>query len=72
MNGPTLRQELTPIEYQLTAWVATGLSVVEIAKMLGRNYKGVHASLARIYEKTNLSDSLELATRYAWERMEEK
>jgi DNA-binding NarL/FixJ family response regulator len=68
--GPTLKQELTPNQYFLCGLLALGWTHEEIARYLGRSYYGVKRSFEKIRGRSGASDKLELATRYAWERME--
>ena len=70
MYGPSLKEELSPSEYRLVSLIAAGLSVKQIAGLLGRTVGGAREQLKKIQEKTDTCSKLELAVRYAWELKE--
>lgn len=70
MNGPTLKQELTPKQYELVGLLSLGYDYRQIGFRVGRSHQGVRESFRHIHERAGTADKLELATRFAWERME--
>lgn len=70
MIGPTLKQELNAREYELCGLLVLGYTLPQIAFRVGRSPGPMRHTFARMYEKTGTADQLELAVRFAWERME--
>ncbi len=59
--GFRVRQRLSPIDLRIISLVVQGLKNREIAFRLGSTEQGVKNSLRRIFDKTGVSDRLELA-----------
>lgn len=66
----TLRDELTPRQYELVGLLALGYTFDQIAFRINRAPGPLKHKLSEIYEITGTADRLELATRFAWERKE--
>lgn len=64
-----LRDELTAKEFERAGLLTLGLSLKDIASIVGLSQEGVRLRFKEIYRKTGTSDKLELAVRYAWEEM---
>ena len=66
----TLRQLLTPRQFEIAGLVRYGLSNPEIAKLLGVCEATVHASLIRSFARAGCDNRTMLAVRYALENQE--
>lgn len=62
-----LRDELTAKEFERAGLLTLGLSLKDIAGVVGMSQFGIRNAFRKMYEKTGTSDKLELAVRYAWE-----
>jgi DNA-binding NarL/FixJ family response regulator len=67
--GQTLKDELTPLEYERAGLLVIGLDYRSIAMITGRTVYTIRDSFRKMFEKTDTADSLELAVRYAHELM---
>lgn len=63
----TLRQLLSPRQFEIAGLVRYGLSNPEIAKLLGVCEATVHASLIRSFARAGCDNRTMLAVRYALE-----
>jgi DNA-binding NarL/FixJ family response regulator len=68
--GPTLKQELTPRQYELCGLLFLGWTIRDIGQFLGRSNVAIWRAFRKIHERAGTADKLELATRFAWERMD--
>jgi DNA-binding NarL/FixJ family response regulator len=59
--GFRVRQRLSPLDFRIIGLVVQGYRNREIALRLGRTEQGIKNSLRRIFDKTGVSDRLELA-----------
>ena len=66
----TLRQLLTPRQFEIAGLVRYGLSNSAIAKLLGVCEATVHASLIRSFARAGCDNRTMLAVRYALENQE--
>lgn len=57
----SLCQELSPREHEVALWIGRGLSNKRIAREMGVTERTVKAHLSNIFQKTPVSDRLELA-----------
>jgi DNA-binding NarL/FixJ family response regulator len=61
MVGLRVRRRLSQLELRIIAFVVQGLKNREIASHLGSTEQGIKNSMRRIFDKTGVSDRLELA-----------
>lgn len=66
-----LRDELTAKEFERVGLLTLGLSLKDIASIVGISEFASRNAFRKMYEKTGTSDKLELAVRYAWEEFTE-
>lgn len=72
MRGPgqkPLRQIVSRSQWELICLLALGYTEVQIAFRLGRRLGGVRMAFRRIYDRTGEENKLQLANRWARERV---
>lgn len=65
----TLKDELTPLEYERAGLLFLGFRHRDIAVITGSTEWSVRQAFGKMFEKTGAADKLELAVRYAHEWM---
>lgn len=63
----SLRDELTPVQFEKVGLLALGYSLKQIAVVMGLSEMATRMRFREMYERTGTSDKLELAVRFARE-----